>query len=239
VPGDPITTLSAAIGRMQEASKQAKDATCIFHKQEYKGKELPAEVIDLKVRASPASVYMKWREPETLAGREAIWRAGWNDDRLCAHAGSWVVSLATDSARAMGDSRHPITEAGFAFTISVLARDLEIARKDPACFRRLTDLGERRLYGAEGHCYELETDKARCTGLYGYRATFCVDGRTGLPSAVEVWDREDGQVRLVERYGYEQIRVNVGLTDRDFDPANPAYGFREANPLAKLFLGCK
>jgi hypothetical protein len=30
---------------------------------------------------------------------------------------------------------------------------------------------------------------------------------------------------LVEDYGYEWTRVNVGLTDLDFDVNNPEYGF--------------
>ncbi len=236
---EPVRALAPVIARMQEASRRAEDATCVFHKQEYKGKELPAEVIDLKMRARPASIYMKWSEPEEQRGREAIWRAGWNDGKLCARSDSWVVSLAPDAGRAMETNRHPITDAGFAYTVAMLARDLEIGRKDPTCFTRATDLGERRVFGAESHCYEVETDKARCTGLYGYRAQFCVDRGSGLPSEVNVWDREDGQVRLVERYGYERIRVNVGLTDADFDPANPRYGFRQANPFARLFLGCQ
>jgi Protein of unknown function (DUF1571) len=30
---------------------------------------------------------------------------------------------------------------------------------------------------------------------------------------------------LVELYGYEDLRLNAGLTEKDFDPANAAYGF--------------
>ena len=34
---DASETLSLAIGHMEEAGKKVKDATCSFHKQEYKG----------------------------------------------------------------------------------------------------------------------------------------------------------------------------------------------------------
>ena len=30
---------------------------------------------------------------------------------------------------------------------------------------------------------------------------------------------------LEEEYNYRDIRLNVGLTDRDFDPDNPTYNF--------------
>ena len=34
-----------------------------------------------------------------------------------------------------------------------------------------------------------------------------------------------GQPPLVEEYTYRDVRVNVGLTDADFDPENPNYNF--------------
>jgi hypothetical protein len=30
---------------------------------------------------------------------------------------------------------------------------------------------------------------------------------------------------LVEDYGYEDLKLNAGLTDLDFDPQNPEYRF--------------
>jgi hypothetical protein len=128
---DPVGTLSAVIGHMQEANRQVKDATCIFHKKEYKKGNLPAEVIDMKVRAQPPSVYMKWKDPEAKRDREVIWRAGWNDNEICARSGSTVLSLAPNSRLAMKDDRHPISDAGFASTIKFFADDLEIGRNDP------------------------------------------------------------------------------------------------------------
>jgi hypothetical protein len=30
---------------------------------------------------------------------------------------------------------------------------------------------------------------------------------------------------LIERYGYRNLRLNPGLTNTDFDPKKPDYGF--------------
>jgi hypothetical protein len=49
-----------------------------------------------------------------------------------------------------------------------------------------------------------------------------VDQAYQLPIYTEIFDWH-GQ--LVERYGYLDVRLNQGLTDADFDPKNPAYGF--------------
>ncbi len=41
------------------------------------------------------------------------------------------------------------------------------------------------------------------------------------------WPREEGgQLRLLEEYAYTNIKLNVGLSDADFDPRHPDYNFR-------------
>ena len=47
----------------------------------------------------------------------------------------------------------------------------------------------------------------------------------GLPARTEIWDLEDGALRVVERYGLADLQENLGLTDQDFSPENPEYGF--------------
>jgi hypothetical protein len=32
------------------------------------------------------------------------------------------------------------------------------------------------------------------------------------------WGVEDGELRMLEQYGYEALKVNVGLLPADFDP---------------------
>ena len=43
--------------------------------------------------------------------------------------------------------------------------------------------------------------------------------------SVEAWDVDGGKLRMVEQYGYENLRLNVGLKPDDFSPDNPKYGF--------------
>ena len=38
-------------------------------------------------------------------------------------------------------------------------------------------------------------------------------------------DVPDGELPLLESYAYENIKTNVGLTDRDFDVKNDGYSF--------------
>ncbi len=57
---------------------------------------------------------------------------------------------------------------------------------------------------------------------YAGRMTLWVDRETSLPLGAEIFDHEG---LPYERYEHHGLAVDVGLTDRDFDPENPAYDF--------------
>ena len=57
---------------------------------------------------------------------------------------------------------------------------------------------------------------------YAGRLDVCVDRELFLPLRMTAWDF-DGN--LYERYEHRDLKVNVGLTDADFDPKNPVYRF--------------
>jgi outer membrane lipoprotein-sorting protein len=53
-------------------------------------------------------------------------------------------------------------------------------------------------------------------------AVIDIDRELRLPIYIEIFDWSN---QLVERYGYRDLRLNPGLTNEDFAPKNPAYGF--------------
>lgn len=57
---------------------------------------------------------------------------------------------------------------------------------------------------------------------YAARGSVWVSPQSLLPTRIEIFDAND---QLYERYVYAEVRVNVGLTDADFDPENPDYRF--------------
>jgi hypothetical protein len=57
---------------------------------------------------------------------------------------------------------------------------------------------------------------------YSARGTVWVSPDSLLPEKIEIFDAQD---RLYERYVYRDVRLNIGLTDLDFDPENPDYRF--------------
>ncbi len=58
--------------------------------------------------------------------------------------------------------------------------------------------------------------------FYAGRLVLWIDQELKLPIQVDLYDHER---RLYEHYEHHDLKVNVGLTDADFDPRNPAYRF--------------
>jgi hypothetical protein len=57
---------------------------------------------------------------------------------------------------------------------------------------------------------------------YAGRLVLWIDSELELPLQIDLYDHEG---KLYEHYEHHDLEVNVGLTDADFDPENPAYRF--------------
>jgi len=67
-----------------------------------------------------------------------------------------------------------------------------------------------------------EGDKVFIPRYYGGRSELLVDKENFLPVKATTWDWAG---RLYEMYSYYNMKFNVGLTGKDFDPDNKAYDF--------------
>ncbi len=226
---DPtLDTVTNMIQKAQQKMNSVKDYTCKFFKQEFwHGKMQPQEIALMKFQ-KPHSVYMKW-VGEEKKGQEVLFRRGWNNNEIKAHEGGWlkkiVVNLDPKGSMAMKGNRHPITDAGFSHTIELIAKDMKLIKDHPDWGAKVSDKGAQTIHGAASHCFEAELPKKQHPEFYAYKVHICVDNNIGLPNKVQIWDFESGQVRLVEDYSYTDIKINPGLTEKDFDPENPEYEF--------------
>jgi len=58
--------------------------------------------------------------------------------------------------------------------------------------------------------------------FYAGRLVLWIDDALQLPLQIDLYDHEG---KLYEHYEHHDLEINVGLTDADFDPKNPAYRF--------------
>ena len=213
----------AWVGDAQRAYTAVENYVAILHRQERFDGHLPEkETILLKFK-KPFKVYMRWVAPP-YQGREVLYADGWNANRIMAHEGGVLgfitMNLDPQGFLAMRQSRYPITDTGIGRLLEVLAEKLArasatdkieiIASDASAVYGRKTRRIEALLAGAKR-----ERD-ASCRVIVHF------DSENKLPIKIETYD---GDGRLLESYGYEGLRLNPGLTDADFDPANPAYNF--------------
>ncbi len=220
--------------------ENVKDYSAIMVKRErVDGKLLKPEYMQIKVRSEgvdesgariPFSVYMKFIKPKASAGREVIWVKGKNQNRLCVHEGSGLISLKRLNLEpegwiAMQGQRYPIYEAGME---NLVVKLIEKAERDKAA-------GDCEVVYSDGvkingrACSVIEVTHAEQRAPYDFHiAKVYIDDELRLPIRYQahLWP-ENGSTkpRLLEEYTYLHVKINQGFTDEDFNPDNPAYSY--------------
>ena len=226
----PIARALASIDQCQLRYRNIRDYTCTFSKRErIKGQLTPLYVLMMKVRTQPRSIYVKTRQPSP--GREAIYVVGQNDGKVLAHdvglnkllAGT--VRLEPTGGRAMADCRHPISEAGIGPLLDTLQTRWSSELDPSECvvaFRDAQLVGTRRCTMIEA------THPHQQPEFLFYRVRLFIDDELGLPIHFEAYDWPGSPLapaEMVEEYTYSDLRLNVGLSDLDFDVSNGNYAF--------------
>lgn len=198
----------ALVRAMPTRYAAVRDYTAVLLMQErVRGDLLPVETIALEF-ARPFRVHMRWLDgPGT--GRRLLYPAGQDDDRLLVREGGllglFALRLDPEGSWAMRWRRHPVTEVGIG---AAIAEVLDFVDRTPS----VEDLGRATVAGRPVRRIGLTSpDPAEDW----QRARLEIDEDLGLPTVIE---RVDGNGALLERYRYSELRVNVGLGPRDFDP---------------------
>ncbi|HXX34404.1 MAG TPA: DUF1571 domain-containing protein [Thermodesulfobacteriota bacterium] len=209
--------------RAEVSLDRTESYAAVFHKQErVKGCLKTREKVYLKFK-KPFNVYMKWIE-DPGKGREILYVDGWNDNRILLRdpgfLGTVIMNLHPWGPIAMRGSRHPITEVGLDHLVKTFGNNLRAGlRSRELEYRRGT---QETVYGRRIQSLELLFPRDRRNGYYCYRTIISFDIEKKVPIRVQVFDWDN---KLIEDYGYENLTLNAGLTDADFDRRNPKYKF--------------
>jgi hypothetical protein len=178
----------------------------------------------------PFSVYLAFLKPTAVKGREVLFVETQNDGKLLAHEGGLKRALGTHSLDpkgflAMNGQRYPLTDIGL--------ENLVV---------KLIERGERDRQN--GHCEVdflpgAKVDKRPCTVLqvkhneqkpcYDFHlAQVFIDDEYKIPVRYVAynWPKPgETELEVIEEYTYQNLKLNVGLTDADFTAENAAYSF--------------
>lgn len=215
-------------------------------KRERIGKDLgPESRMELKLRyrqedsqsgLRQMDVYMKFLEPKSQAGRELIWKEGFNDGLMVVHEAGLLnitkIELSPTSRLAMLGNRYPVSDIGIERLLTKLLAKGNRDRQLGDCQVNLID----SVDVAGRNCKRIEVCHPQREVTIGdktfehefYKAIIDIDHQHGVPIryASYMWpENSDGQPVLDEEFFYENLEINLELNDQDFDPDNPAYNY--------------
>ncbi len=211
---------------------QIEDYTALLTKQEcINGEIQEAQVMEIKVRHKPFSVYTKFRFPRGLNGQEAIYVEGQNDGKIIAHGtgvqrAAGTLKLDPESHLVMKGQKYPITKLGILKLIDEL---LEVGYQDSKFGECEVKYYEENIKVADRDCVLIQVVHPYPRKNFRfYEARIYVDKELNIPIRYESYDwpkQEGGSPMLIEAYTYQNLKMNVGLSDYDFNPKNTAYKY--------------
>jgi len=212
--------------------EKIQDYTATLIKSERIGNNLGEEqYLAIKVRHKPFSVYINFLKPNAVKGQECIFIDGANAGKMWAHgtgmkAAFGTVSLDPDGNMAMAGQRYPLTQIGI---LNLTKRLIEVASEDVKYGEcEVKYFQGAKINGRVCTCTQVVHPVPRKNFLFHVARIF-VDDALNIPVRYEAYDwpkTAGGPPELIEAYTYVNVRLNVGLTDADFDIHNPAYRFR-------------
>ena len=236
-PLDPA--LQIAYEGLQNMQSRIHDYTAtLVRRERIDGRLRDEESMQIKIRNGrevagqgrvPFSIYMRFTSPSAVAGREVIWVEGHNSNKLTAHEagrllGAFTVNLDPDGALAMRDNRYPIYEAGLE---NLVVKLIEKAERDRAAGDCQVEFFNAKVEGRD--CTLIKVTHPERKRPYDFHvAKVYIDKELNIPIRYQAftWPKRAGEEPVLEEeYTYTNVRLNVGLTDRDFDPSNPDYLF--------------
>jgi len=228
-----MPAIRLAKASLSQIDNNIHDYSCTLVKREnIDGKLGDYEYIFTKVRHRPFSVYMYFLGPDHVKGRECIYVAGANDNKLVAHEGGGrlkailpTVRVDPEGVLAMRGQRYPITEVGFR---TLTQRLIEVAEQD-------SKFGEcevkffkgAKINGRTCTCLQVVHPVPRQNFRFHLARVF-IDDELQVPIRFESydWPKVPGEAPvLLEEYTYMNLKINNGFTDADFDERNQDYNF--------------
>ncbi|WP_437225912.1 DUF1571 domain-containing protein [Planctomicrobium sp. SH661] len=231
-----VKMASALLEKGCENFAKVPDYTANMLKQERIGGALGiCQVIDVKIRHEPFSVYMKWSEGDR--GRQLIYVDGQNDGNMLVQPGgikgrlTGVLSLEPTGSLAMSDSRYSITKAGLLeLARSVLTYQKQDLQRGKGFTCQLFD--QQEFEGRQCYLYLIEYEAPEFNDLYRKSMVY-VDKELSLPICVKnfTWGKDVDPEKmdeetLIEFYAYTDLKFEQNLNAADFDKNNSEYRLR-------------
>ena len=225
-PGEHPLAPAVRVGKqiIAHIDQNVQDYTATFVKRERIDGELGEwQFMLLKVRQQPFSVYLNFVKPHK--GREVLFVEGQNDGNMLALECGWKRAMGTlklppDGIIAMSGQKHPITRIGIRNLTAEFVRESEEDMKFAES--EVTSNPNATIDGRSATLLQIVHPVPRREFEFHMARVF-VDNELRVPIHYDsfLWPERPGdEPPLAESYTYRNIKVNNGLTARDFDAEN-------------------
>jgi hypothetical protein len=240
-PLDPA--LDVARDGLKSIRGSINDYTCTLVKRERIDGELTDyEYMSVKVRnhkevdgkvVTPFSVYMYFLKPAGVKGREVIYIEGRNENKLVAHEGGLTgkylptVWLAPTGVIAMRGQKYPITDLGIE---NLVLKLIERGERDKEAGNKTVEVSfhpDAKINGRKCTLLQVKNHEPS-PNLDFHLAQIFIDDELNVPVRYAAYDfppKAGDPMPVIEEYTYLNVKLNVGLTDKDFDHENKEYSF--------------
>ena len=221
---DALASFQMSLTEMKVAYAKVFDYSGHFVRQErVRGKLMPEQTAELRVKAKPRSIALKFIGPNELLGHELVYVTGRHAEMIRVRpagnfdAKAFMTVNATDP-RAMVDTRHPITEIGIGAAIDHLEKMTTIERRlrNPMS----VSMADFNFVKRPVIRYEIFTERPHAL-RYAYRTVVYVDKETKLPVRIEAYDQPtvNGAVggELLEAHSLVNLKFNQGIGEVPFE----------------------
>ena len=230
-PMDSVLLL--ARDSLKHINETITDYTATLTRQERIGEVLTEKnTIHAKIRNEfenqPMSVYIRFTQPAAVRGREVIWVAGENENKITAHEGGLLnlfrIVQPHDGFIAMMGSRYSIAETGIQRLMGKLIQHALHDREYGECE---VQLSEAQSAGVACRRIRVVHPIEREHFIF-HIVEVDIDLQRNIPVRLAswMWPETDGaEPPLTEEYIYTDIKLNVGLTNDDFNPDSEQYSY--------------
>ena len=212
--------------------------TAVFSKQErIGGKLLKEQIMQLKLRHRPFSVYMKWTK--LYKGQQVLYVDGQNGGKMIVKLGGWkkrlpALKLDPTGKTAMKENRYPITKAG---VLGMIREALKLRRADIEHADQVRCRMTEDVEFAGRPCWGFVVEYADRKASPSYRkAEMLIDKEWSVPVMVRnfTWPEDDKKVddeskldedTLLEYYTFRDFEFMREIAQGEFDRKNKAYRF--------------
>jgi len=225
---------------LQHMRANVRDYTALFSKRcRVDGTLGDLEYANVKIRnrkvkngriTTPMAVYLDFIKPSSVKGREVIWVETKNRGKLIAHQAGFLgkvnFKLDPNGYMAMRGKRYPITEIGLENIAVKMIETAEREKKYGEC--QVQVVHNAKVGDADCTMYQFIHPVER-EHFDFYCAQVFFDNKLKMPVRYVSWSWPENlgeKPPLEEEFSYKAIKVNVQLTDNDFETNNSNYRFR-------------